>query len=99
MDLAALLEKALVFFTPEGGAAHLAAALDTPALVLWSEGPFKKWHSRGKRHAFVHAERGEKLVPVDRVWQELQPFLQVRDDSVDQMMQDMFEPPRPPELS
>ncbi len=48
MDLAALMERALVVFTPEGGAAHLAAAMDTPALVLWSEGPFKKWHSRGQ---------------------------------------------------
>jgi heptosyltransferase-3 len=98
MDLAALLEKAIVLFTPEGGAAHLAAALNTPALVLWSEGPFKKWHSRGKRHAYVHAERGEQFVPVDRVWQALHPFLNVRPNDVDQMMEDVYEPPRPPEL-
>jgi hypothetical protein len=48
--------------------------MNTPALVLWSEGPFKKWHSRGKNHAFVHAERGEKVIPVERVWEALQPL-------------------------
>jgi ADP-heptose:LPS heptosyltransferase len=99
MDLAALLEKALVLFTPEGGAAHLAAAMGTPALVLWSEGPFKKWHSRGKRHAYVHAEPGEEFIPVDRVWAALQPFLNAREDTMDQMLEDVIDLPRPPELS
>jgi heptosyltransferase-3 len=99
MDLAALLEKALVLFTPEGGAAHLAAATNTPALVLWSEGPFNKWHSRGKRHAYIHADPGEKVVPVDRVWEALQPFLHVSTENVDHMLEDLYEPPRPPELS
>jgi heptosyltransferase-3 len=99
MDLAALMEKALVLFTPEGGAAHLAAAMNTPALVLWSEGPFNKWRSRGKRHAYVHAEPGETLVPVDRVWQALQPFLHTRADDLDHVLNDIFEPPQSPELS
>ncbi len=99
MDLAALLEKALVLFTPEGGAAHLAAATDTPALVLWSEGPFNKWRSRGKRHAYVHAEHGETVVPVDRVWQALVPFLNTRTDDLEHAMENMLDPPRPPELS
>jgi ADP-heptose:LPS heptosyltransferase len=99
MDLAALMEKALVLFTPEGGAAHLAAAMRTPALVLWSEGPFNKWRSRGQRHAYIHAERGEKFVPVDRVWEALHPFLHLQAQNVDQMMEDVFEQPRPPELS
>ena len=98
MDLAALMEKALVLFTPEGGAAHLAAAMGTPALVLWSEGPFNKWRSRGERHAYIHAERGEKFVPVDRVWEALQPFLHLQPQNMDQMMEDVFEQPRPPEL-
>jgi len=75
LDLAALLEHAAFLITPEGGAAHLAATVDTPALVLWSEGPFKKWHSRGIGHAFVHPEPGERILPVERVWQALQPFL------------------------
>ena len=63
MDLAALMEKALVIFTPEGGAAHLAAAMKTPALVLWSEGPFKKWHSRGRNHALRPRRAGRKIHP------------------------------------
>jgi ADP-heptose:LPS heptosyltransferase len=97
MDLAALLAHALVIITPEGGAAHLAAALNTPALVIWSEGPFKKWRSRGRRHAHVQAEPGEKLIPVDRIWQELLPFLNAKAVNVDDMMADIFE--QPPELS
>ena len=76
LDLAAVLQKAVCLFTPEGGAAHLAAAMGTPALVLWSEGPFEKWHSRADNHAFVRAGPKEKTVPVERVWQALQPMLQ-----------------------
>ncbi len=75
LELAALLEKSILLFTPEGGAAHLAAAMSTPALILWSEGPFKKWYSRGKNHAYVHAEAGEKNIPLDRAWEALRPFL------------------------
>jgi len=75
LDLAALLEKAVCLFTPEGGAAHLAASVKAPAVVLWSEGPFKKWHSRAPNHVFVHAERGERTVPVERVWEALGPII------------------------
>jgi hypothetical protein len=70
--------------------------MNTPALVLWSEGPYKKWRSRGRRHVHVLAELSEKLVPVDRVWQELQPFLHAKAGDVDSLMADMFE--QPPEL-
>jgi ADP-heptose:LPS heptosyltransferase len=83
LDLAALLEHAAFLLTPEGGAAHLAAAVGTPALILWSEGPFKKWHSRGRKHAFVHAEPGERTIPVERVWKALQPFLIPEKDEVE----------------
>jgi len=75
LDLAALLEKAVCLFTPEGGAAHLAASVKAPAVVLWSEGPFKKWHSRAPNHVFVHAEKGERTVPVGRVWEALGPVI------------------------
>jgi ADP-heptose:LPS heptosyltransferase len=75
LELAALLDRAAFLFTPEGGAAHLAAAMGTPALILWSEGPFKKWHSRAKNHAYVHAQPREKNIPLDRVWDAFQPFL------------------------
>jgi hypothetical protein len=49
--------------------------MNLPALVLWSEGPFKKWHSRASSHVFVHAGRGEKSIPLERVWETLQPLL------------------------
>ena len=88
LELAALLERAAFLFTPEGGAAHLAATVDTPALVLWSEGPFKKWHSRGRKHAFVHAAAGETTIPMERVWNALQPFLPPKKDNVEPMWTD-----------
>jgi len=75
LDLAALLQKSTCLFTPEGGAAHLAAAVGKPALILWSEGPFEKWHSRGPNHVFIHAEKGERTVPGERIWQALRPLL------------------------
>jgi len=93
LDLAALLEKASFLLTPEGGAAHLAATVGTPALVLWSEGPFKKWYSRGRRHAFVHAEPGEKTIPPERVWQALQPYLILKKDEVEKQWADLLELP------
>jgi ADP-heptose:LPS heptosyltransferase len=100
LDLAALLEKATFLFTPEGGAAHLAATVGAPALVLWSEGPFKKWYSRGRRHAFVHAEPGEKTIPIERVWQALQPFLILKKDDVEKQWSDLLElPPEPDFMS
>jgi heptosyltransferase-3 len=67
LELAALIQHARVFVTGEGGGAHLAAAMGKPAVVLWSEGPFEKWYSRGPEHVFLRLEPGEKWVPLDRV--------------------------------
>jgi ADP-heptose:LPS heptosyltransferase len=58
LDLAALLERSRLLITPEGGAAHLAAVTNIPALVLWSEGPFKKWRSLNDKHRFLKAKDG-----------------------------------------
>jgi len=93
LDLAALMEHASFLLTPEGGAAHLAAAMDTPALVLWSEGPFKKWYSRGRKHAFVHAEAGETIIPLERVWEAMQPFLTEKRSGVETAWADTPEQP------
>jgi len=93
LELAALIEHASFLLTPEGGAAHLAAAMDKPALVLWSEGPFKKWYSRGRKHAFVHAEAGEKVIPLERVWNAVQPFLPKKGAGADAATTDWPEPP------
>jgi ADP-heptose:LPS heptosyltransferase len=95
LDLAALLEHAAFLLTPEGGAAHLAAAMGTPALILWSEGPFKKWHSRGRKHVFVHAEPGERTISFERVWTALQPFLPPKKDDVEKMGTSSQELPPP----
>jgi ADP-heptose:LPS heptosyltransferase len=67
LELAALIGRAHVVMTGEGGGAHLAAAMRVPAVVLWSEGPFEKWYSRGPDHTFVRLEPGEKRLPLDRV--------------------------------
>ncbi len=95
LDLAALLEQASFLVTPEGAAAHLAAAVGAPALVLWSEGPFKKWRSRCGKHAFVHAEPGEETIPVERVWKALQPFLPQNKEGNEKTWADSLEPPPP----
>jgi ADP-heptose:LPS heptosyltransferase len=75
LELAALMRRAALIVTPEGGAAHLAATTGLAALVIWSEGPFEKWRSRARNHVFVQAGAQEPLVPVDRVWQALKPLL------------------------
>jgi heptosyltransferase-3 len=75
LELAALTSRAHLLITGEGGAAHLAAATGTPAVVLWSEGPFEKWYSRGPRHTFVRLEPGEDLLPLDRVRAAVAPHL------------------------
>jgi ADP-heptose:LPS heptosyltransferase len=99
IKLAALLDRASVLFTPEGGAAHLAAAMGTAALVLWSEGPFKKWYSRGRNHAYVHAEPGEKVIPLERVWAALQPFLGPGKEPDEQTATGAHQAPRAPGLA
>ena len=74
-DDAALFQRAALLLTPEGGAAHLAATTHTPAVVLWSEGPFDKWRSRSKDHSFVRLEGDEKMLSVERVWQAIEAAL------------------------
>ncbi len=75
LELAALIARARSLVTGEGGAAHLAAATGTPAVVLWSDAPFEKWYSRGKNHVFVRAEPGEETIPVARVREALAAHL------------------------
>ena len=93
LDLAAMLDKAEFLVTPEGGAAHLAAAVGTPALVLWSQGPFAKWHSRGKKHSFVRFEMMDGAIPVDMVWEALQPFLVHKKHDVEKEWSEALELP------
>jgi ADP-heptose:LPS heptosyltransferase len=93
LDLAGLLEGASFLLTPEGTIAHLAGAVGTPALVLWHGDSFASRHSRGRRHTFVHAEPGEAIIPVDRVWQAMVPFLGSHQERLDQKMTDILDLP------
>jgi len=74
LDLAALLERAALFITPEGGAAHLSTATQTPTLVLWS-GHFGKWRPRGGKHVLVEAAADEPRISLERIWSALQSML------------------------
>ncbi len=71
LDLAAFLQCAAFFITPEGGAAHLSAAMQTPTIVLWS-GHYQKWRPRGERHVLVEATSQESSIPQDRILLALQ---------------------------
>jgi ADP-heptose:LPS heptosyltransferase len=75
LELAALLESAALLITAEGGAAHLAAATGTRAVVLWFEGPFEKWRSLGPEHVFVRLLRGEEFLPLERAWEAVRAAL------------------------
>jgi ADP-heptose:LPS heptosyltransferase len=98
IDLASLLEHATFLITPEGDIAHLAGAVGTPTLVLWHGRHFQLRHSRGPRHAFVHAEPGEATIPVERVWQALLPYLGSYQSGLEKKMADLLEPPPSPGL-
>jgi ADP-heptose:LPS heptosyltransferase len=78
LEVAALLEHAVLVVTPHGGTAHLAAVTDTPAVILWSEGSYEKGHSRNLKHIFVRLEKRESTIPVDRVWTALQPLFKTK---------------------
>ncbi len=67
LELAAVLQRAAVLLTGEGGAAHLAGAVGTPAVVLWSEGPFAKWHSRAANHVVLRLKPGAEAFSRERV--------------------------------
>ena len=93
IDLAALLENASFLITPEDPIAHLAAAVGTPALVLWHGDFFEQRHSRGQRHVFVHPEPGETVIPLERVWTALTPFLGSYQEALQQKLTEILELP------
>jgi len=69
LDLAAILKRANLLVTPEGGVAHLAAATNTPAIILWPRGgPFDKWNSRLSCHHDLRATGALETVSVEAVW-------------------------------
>ncbi len=66
LDLAALLKEAALFLTPEGGAAHLSSATQTPTVVLW-QGAYGKWRPRGMRHVLVPADVSSEAFEAEKV--------------------------------
>jgi lipopolysaccharide heptosyltransferase II len=53
VDVARLFAQASIFVGTDSGLAHLAAALDTPSVVLFGSTDPGKWGARGKRHRVV----------------------------------------------
>ncbi|MCE0522870.1 MAG: hypothetical protein LV480_08155 [Methylacidiphilales bacterium] len=83
LDLAALMGQASISLTFEDETAQLAAAVDAPALVLCLDEPRKKGYPRGKRLVFVHAKPGEQVIPDERIWLALQPFVASGQDGIE----------------
>jgi ADP-heptose:LPS heptosyltransferase len=92
LELAALMEKALFVITPEGDTALLAVAMRRPAVVLWSEGPLDPWRAKNERHVFVEAMPGEEVIPLDRIWNALQPMLTLKSADVDKSWEEALRP-------
>jgi hypothetical protein len=69
--------------------------METPALILWSEGPFEKWHSRGKKHVFVRLEPPETTIPLERVWTALEPMLGAKSKNLEKTWDSLVELPPP----
>ncbi|HSI85636.1 MAG: glycosyltransferase family 9 protein [Candidatus Methylacidiphilales bacterium] len=68
LHLAAVLQHAAFLFSPEGGAGHLASFTGTPLLLLWSEGPYEKWHPRAEKlHVFRADLAHPQLITIDEV--------------------------------
>ena len=66
LHLAALLRRARCFLTPEGGAGHLAAAVEAPAVILWT-GPLGKWRPRNARQTILQVAPGESWIEVEPI--------------------------------
>lgn len=69
LHLSAVLAQSGLVITPEGGVGHLAAAMGTPAVILWSEGPFEKWRTRAENHRFVRLDGKEAKPSPEAIWQ------------------------------
>lgn len=56
-QLAGVLQAARVVFTPNYAIGHLAAAVDTPAVVLWLRDDFERLHSLHPAHLFIRVDQ------------------------------------------
>jgi ADP-heptose:LPS heptosyltransferase len=77
-QLAACLKRAAVLVSNDSGPVHVAAAVGTPAVVLFgttdpAAGP-RRWGPWGQGHTVICRERMDQIT-VDEVFQALQPYL------------------------
>lgn len=75
LHLSAVIKESALVVTPEGGVGHLAAVMGTPALILWSEGPFEKWKTRADNHRYVRLDYRKRPPTLDDIWQSLRDMV------------------------
>lgn len=75
LDLAWRMASCSAFAGHDSGITHLAAALNLPGLALWGESDLATWQPRSRRMKIVRDPAGLKALPVETVWQQLQPLL------------------------
>ncbi len=71
----AMLARARVFITAEGGPMHMAAAVGAPMVVLWSDTPIEVWHPWGVAHRIVGGRGAMTQVGVAEVMAALEQLL------------------------
>ncbi len=74
-EFAALVARGRVFITAEGGPMHLAAAVGTPPLILWSATPLSVWRPWGIESCILGGRGPIGPITVDEVLQNLDRFL------------------------
>jgi ADP-heptose:LPS heptosyltransferase len=74
-EFAALLARGRVVITAEGGPMHLAAAVNTPPVVLWGRTPLNVWRPWGVAHRIVGGQGPVSDISVDEVIASLDDLL------------------------
>lgn len=79
LQFGAVIRESGIVITPEGGVGHLAAALRTPALVLWGEGPYDKWRTWADNHRTLRIDRSQKKpVTIEDAWHAIGEVVRVK---------------------
>ncbi|MFH1058308.1 MAG: glycosyltransferase family 9 protein [Pseudomonadota bacterium] len=67
-EFAAMLQAGRALVTCEGGPMHLAAAVGTPQVVLWSQNtPIEVWHPWSKAHTILGGRGPVEAIALDEV--------------------------------
>ncbi|NIQ00111.1 MAG: hypothetical protein GWM98_06545 [Nitrospinaceae bacterium] len=73
-QLACLLSQSDLLFCNHTGIMHLAAAVQTPTLIIFKHGEIARWGPRGNRHVLLEERGGDDLDPA-AVLQHLRQML------------------------